>query len=391
MVKVHLQQFLPLRVFPISEMTIGIYPGIIWGSAGWAVVGETNVFGMPVPKMIDLLPELPVTADKSRFVLITIDDTGQVIKTAGAEVASSTIALSDIPTAPANTNVVLSAVRLYAGQTQITENRTGTDIIDLRFPMVHYHGTVIANWSDITGVPQAFFPVPHAGTHSWGSEYDEITEPLNPTAYPMLAGLYADRPAPGRSGVFWLATDKGILYRDNGTIWDIVSVKNFLDLNGLRASTNPGSPSAADLIYRSDVFHWALWTGSLWLSGAELSLGRVELVFSADGSGRIGKLRADRTPYITRISLLTNVATTNDATNYWTITIRGRDAALSAASNVHQVNTSAHTAGVYTESDAAPSVTASPANAALLDISVAKTGTPGALTVDVVVYYRYSM
>lgn len=389
-IKVHLQQFMPLRVFIHTELTVGIYPGLVWGTTGWVMVADTNVFGMPVPKTLDLKFDAPTTVDKSRYVLITINTSGALVKTRGTEVDTTALTLSDIPTAPAGTQYILAAVRLYFGQMELVENRNGTDIVDLRFPLAHFHDN-IASWNDITGVPQAFFPTPHAGSHIEGAEYDEITSALNALAYPMRGGPLIDVPAAGRAGVFWYASDVGKILRDNGSTWDIVSVTKFLDLVGLRASSNPSSPSSGDLIYRTDLLTWAVYDGNRWLSQSELSLGKVDITFSADGSVKLGKLRTDRTPYVVRVSLLTHVATTNDGTNYWTITVRGRDAALSASSNVHQIDTSAHTVATYTESDAAPSVTGSPANDSLLDIAAVKTGSPGTLTVDVMVYYRYQL
>ncbi|MHB0922625.1 MAG: hypothetical protein ACYC3H_01500 [Bellilinea sp.] len=133
-VKVHLQQFMPLRVFPYTGLTVAVYPGMAFGASGWMTVADTNVFGMPVPKTLDLQFDSPTTADKSRYILITIDTSGALVKTLGTEVDSTALTLSDIPAAPAGTLLMLAAVRLYFGQTELVENRNGTDIVDLRWP-----------------------------------------------------------------------------------------------------------------------------------------------------------------------------------------------------------------------------------------------------------------
>ncbi|MFA5836169.1 MAG: hypothetical protein WC837_04350 [Bellilinea sp.] len=136
--KVHLQQFLPLRVFPTGGLIVGIYPGIVRGASSYVLVADINALGMPIPKTIDLWMDLPA-AGKARYVLISIDVSGAVISTLGAEVVIAALAITDIPAPPANTQYVLAAVRLYDGQDTIAENRESTDIVDLRYPIMHYH------------------------------------------------------------------------------------------------------------------------------------------------------------------------------------------------------------------------------------------------------------
>ncbi|MHB8191825.1 MAG: hypothetical protein ACYDGL_00930 [Bellilinea sp.] len=150
-VKVHLQQFMPLRVFPYTGLTVAVYPGMAFGASGWMTVADTNVFGMPVPKTLDLQFDSPTTADKSRYILITIDTSGALVKTLGTEVDSTALTLSDIPATPAGTLLLLAAVRLYFGQTDLVENRNGTDIVDLRWPGLSVGNDADAIHVDVAG------------------------------------------------------------------------------------------------------------------------------------------------------------------------------------------------------------------------------------------------
>lgn len=251
-------------------------------------------------------------------------------------------------------------------------------------------GSLLFKWDSGKPDPNtgAYFPTPHATSHIEGAEYDEIRAPLNQLAYPMRGGLLDDRPPFGNPGFFYYAIDKGILYRDTGAAWQIVSVTKFPDLASLKGSSNPTSPTTGDLFFRSDKQTWVVYDGTRWLACSELCASRAELSYSAAGQNLIEKLRNDYAPYLTRVSLLTKVATTNDASNYWTITLRGANAAYSATTNIHQITTAAHTAGAWVESDAAPSLTATPSNHALLDVSVSKTGSPGALSLNLSAFYK---
>lgn len=141
-VKVKLQQFMPLRVMPYDGLTVAIFPGIVWTGTVFVLVSDTNDYGFPVPKTIDFSDSLtyPIPATgKAKFMLISIDDTGSVVVTQGAEVDLANLTLTEIPTVPSNTRVVLAAIRRYNSQTVIVENRMETDVVDLRFPYAHFH------------------------------------------------------------------------------------------------------------------------------------------------------------------------------------------------------------------------------------------------------------
>lgn len=140
-VKVHLQQFLPLRVMPYDGLTVMIYPGLVWTGAEYKLIADTNAYGQPIPKTIDFRSYIYQTPSdgKEFFHLITISSTGDLVVTSGSEVNVGTITLADIPAIPAGTLMALAAVRRYYGQFEYVENRVNSDIVDLRFPNAHTH------------------------------------------------------------------------------------------------------------------------------------------------------------------------------------------------------------------------------------------------------------
>jgi len=138
-VKVQLGQFMPLRVMPYSEFKVLIYPGLVRVGMNYVLLSDTNDAGKPIPKIVDLNDYAYVASDKAAYVLITIDTNGEIVPTKGDEKDIATLALTDIPDVPLGTQYVLAAVRFYSGIMEIQENREATDIVDLRFPMAHYH------------------------------------------------------------------------------------------------------------------------------------------------------------------------------------------------------------------------------------------------------------
>lgn len=128
---VELRQFMPFRATAAGDLAIYVHRGILWTGSAWETYETSDT--------IDLADELPTGDSKACYVLVTIDTSGDVITTTGSQVDQADLGLDDIPAAPADTAMVLAAVRLYTGQTEIVEARTDTDIIDLRYPYYHTH------------------------------------------------------------------------------------------------------------------------------------------------------------------------------------------------------------------------------------------------------------
>lgn len=143
--------------------------------------------------------------------------------------------------------------------------------------------------------------------------------------------------------------------------------------------------------YRTDLGWWIFYDGTRWLTTQEFTAQIVlsTAAVSATASAVVpAELRSAYAPYITRCVHTYRVATTNDGANFWTIDVRGANAAYSAATIIHTVTTAAAAASTYTQSDAAPSATALPTNRARLDTLVTKSGAPGNITLWTTVFYR---
>ena len=121
---------LPGRLSPStltgSRAAVALADDIVW------VGGQ---FRYIEPRTIDLTAHIPATAGHSRYVAISVDATGAIAITDGADIASLTPALSDAPAIP-TANVLLGFVRLYAGMLNLQEYFNGntlyTDFLDVR-------------------------------------------------------------------------------------------------------------------------------------------------------------------------------------------------------------------------------------------------------------------
>lgn len=102
---------------------VKLYKGKIWTG--------TDFKNVPTQE-IDLTAQIPSTAGKAAFVLITIDNTGAVVQTKGSEVNIEDLAETDRPAVPADTVFVSCCVRVYTGQVKPQEGRANTDFDDLR-------------------------------------------------------------------------------------------------------------------------------------------------------------------------------------------------------------------------------------------------------------------
>ena len=121
---VDLRQLMPLRVSPAGDYKIFVHRAVV-------AIGDTILKVEPT-ETVDLYSLVPITPDYARYVLITLDTSGEVSTTAGTEVDVDDLDLSDIPARPAG-HRRLAAVRLYYGQSAIVEAITTNDIIDLRW------------------------------------------------------------------------------------------------------------------------------------------------------------------------------------------------------------------------------------------------------------------
>ncbi|GAP10623.1 hypothetical protein BECAL_01796 [Bellilinea caldifistulae] len=138
-IKVQLQQFMPLAVWPYQQLKVIVYPGVVWIDNQYKLIADTNQYGKPVPKVIDFTEYPAPAVNKEMYYLIGIDNTGNIQVVGGTQVDWGTITLNDIPDIPSVMRYPLAAVRRTNEQDAIVMNRESSDIVDLRFPLAHKH------------------------------------------------------------------------------------------------------------------------------------------------------------------------------------------------------------------------------------------------------------
>lgn len=125
---------------------------------------------------------------------------------------------------------------------------------------------------------------PRFGLNQWSADTDTVNRPEFNNSFAKVEllsaidkqGLLSARPAPGKVGTYYFATDKEITYRDNGVSWTIVGNKQ----NGLEAKPlNVSSPALSVIALPSQ-------TGSL--STIRNSAGTLLSSFDHNGSFRSG-------------------------------------------------------------------------------------------------------
>lgn len=133
-VQVHLRAFMPLRVYPKTGFTVTVFRGVApTATGGWVVIATTD---------IDLSSEQP--ASGYCWVLVYVDETGALATLTGTTILDASFSLDDAPE-PLPGTFPLAAVRLYDSQTEIEENTTTTDIVDLRFLQSWFAGPETAD------------------------------------------------------------------------------------------------------------------------------------------------------------------------------------------------------------------------------------------------------
>jgi hypothetical protein len=116
------QQFMPLNVTASGGFTVSVYPHAVLTSSGF-VYADGGDF--------DLTSYHPTTG--ARWVLLSVDDDGDIIFKNGSTVATKELlTYSNIPLPDAGT-FPFFAVKLYDGQSAIVHNRNLSDLADLRF------------------------------------------------------------------------------------------------------------------------------------------------------------------------------------------------------------------------------------------------------------------
>jgi hypothetical protein len=151
--------------------------------------------------------------------------------------------------------------------------------------------------------------------------------------------------------------------------------------------SNPGTPSTNDIYYRTDLGLWIYYDGTRWLTEDEYSVDIPPLYNASSADSTIAVIRTDHAPFFTRVVFNSYVATTNNATHYWTFGLASANMSRAGGANIKTFTTSADAPNVTVGHEAAPA-TNNPANYGILYTFLAKTNSPGACLLACSAYYR---
>lgn len=133
-------------------------------------------------------------------------------------------------------------------------------------------------------------PKTHATTHqSGGADELAVGDLANVSVAAMLEGLDADKPAAGTAGRYYHATDTELLYRDDGSTWNVKAghgtssnpVPGTSHFNSLSATQSLNYPSGASVTTNPSVIDWKE-DGNSPLSISSASSGSITLASSWD-------------------------------------------------------------------------------------------------------------
>lgn len=151
----------------------------------------------------------------------------------------------------------------------------------------------------------------------------------------------------------------------------------------------PGSPATNQRIYRTDLAKEFYYDGTRWLSTQvyHQPLDIQDQVTPTTVSGSTGwAILGDGTYdlWVTRVLMWTFVATTNDGTKFWTITVNRHPSNTAISGNV---STNADTVNTATRHNVTVGALTGTSDK-YLALACVKTSTPGALYVNVNLEYR---
>jgi hypothetical protein len=151
----------------------------------------------------------------------------------------------------------------------------------------------------------------------------------------------------------------------------------------------PGGLQTYDRFFRTDLLFECAYDGTRWLTLHEYVQPikeQADYTVNTDTELTTVALSSAFGIYVTRVSVITRVSTTNTGANYWSIIAQGINTAVGASSAIYSFNTSADSVNVYVAREGVD--TNIPTNDSWLRLNVAKTGTPGTLRIAATAYYR---
>lgn len=156
----------------------------------------------------------------------------------------------------------------------------------------------------------------------------------------------------------------------------------------VKGAAFPASPSSGDPFFRDDLGFWCYYDGTRWLS-QEFSIGDIQVALSATASrwyrlpvGSYGLFIPNRA-----IVCSSYVATTNDGSNYWTISITATNTTFGDDTVLHAFNTSGDSANTWTAHDDVPD-SQTPSSANGIEVVITKSSSPGNINLSFGLAYR---
>jgi hypothetical protein len=254
--------WLPRRISILSSddplytgFLVRFYWDFFWDGTDWVILPE---------QVLDLSSYVPSTAGKEAFVLITLDTSGALVCTDGADVDIGAGLPSDIPAPPEGTSDVLAAIHLYYEQTAIEEDDETTDISDLRFTFFSGSGGSSVTPSDTVADETSFDITPDAGVSDTYSRGDHTHG--TPTAPAGTGDVIQDGSVSAGNLVVWSA-DRHV--EDGGAIPS--GATTLADLTDVDLSTPPEDGQALIWDETEDVWKPGTVEGGGGTPGSEIA------------------------------------------------------------------------------------------------------------------------
>lgn len=259
---IDLRQIINVLPFPAGGLNVKVYPGYALNGDGSKIIriSETT---------IDLSSYAPVSGAK--YVLLSNDDTGAVTVTDGTGVNFADLDLDDAPDVP-DGHSPIAWVRLYAGQTSISDAFSNSDIIDPRYVM------------------RLFEYILHAGKHeAGGADEIDVTNLSGKLADMQDAGWIQGKPVPEPASgddqkalIYDLASDEFIYGEAGGGGGSGASDFSWHIEGALAAASNVGATYTSPRVQTIEkIIFFLKDTGSAGSSVFDVNLDGVS-IFSAN-------------------------------------------------------------------------------------------------------------
>lgn len=152
----------------------------------------------------------------------------------------------------------------------------------------------------------------------------------------------------------------------------------------------PTGVSAGYEWFRTDLGMECYYDGTRWLTKGVFFVpiqALATFTTTSPQDSAIVRLRTDYAPYIVRVSVQAKVNTTNNGTNFWTVDVNGIDTAGASSSSIYSFTTAGDTLATRTAHEAA-ATSPTPANAAMVRVTITKTLAPGTIELAASLYHR---